>query len=259
MRMRGSSRWLRWSVVGALAFTLTLSGCKKSKGSSAANDAVSAEPASVATIDGMYSYMAEAGVFEDCATGQRWPVAAEGENAELERAYLSSRAEPGSPLLVTVDGRVEPRRKIDGMGKENVLVVERFLLTRPGETCGRMTPIALENVRWSLLELNDQPIVVASDGTAPYLEINASKKSAYGFGGCNRFFGSYEGGKTQALTFREIGATRMACREGLNQEQALLTALGQTTRYEIRGSKLLLYADGAVVARFQARALLKTD
>ena len=119
--------------------------------------------------------------------------------------------------------------------------------------------MTLENVYWALLELNGKPIVVISDAKAPYLELNAAKKSAYGFGGCNRFFGSYDVGKDQALTFGAIGATRMACPEGMNEEQELFIVLGQTTRYEIHGSKLLLYAGQNVVARFQARDLLKTD
>ena len=127
------------------------------------------------------------------------------------------------------------------------------------ETGGSMTPVALENVGWALLELNGKPIAATSDATAPYLELNAAKKSAYGFGGCNRFFGSYEVGKNQALTFGAIGATRMACRDGMNQEQELFTTLGQTTQYRIDGSKLLLYAGDDLVARFQARDLLKTD
>ena len=259
--MRGSSRLWRFSLVGALAVAFTLSGCKKGKGSSAANDAASqeADPSSVMTVDGMYTYMADAGIFEDCATGEKWPVATEGDNAALERAYTSSGVEPGSPLLVTVDGRVDLRRKVDGPGSEYVLIVERFVRVRPRETCGSMTPVSLENVSWALLELNGKPIVVTSDATTPYLELNANKKSAYGFGGCNRFFGSYEVGEHQALTFGALGATRMACPEGMNQEQALFTMLGQTNRYEIHGSKLLLYADDAVVARFQARDLMKTD
>ena len=119
--------------------------------------------------------------------------------------------------------------------------------------------MTLENVYWALLELNGKPIVVTSDAKAPYLELNAAKKSAYGFGGCNRFFGSYDVGKHQALTFGAIGATRMACPESMNEEQELFTVLGQTTRYEIHGSKLLLYAGQNVVARFQARDLLNTD
>ncbi len=259
--MRGSSRLLRFSLVGALALAFILSGCKKGKSSSNANEAASHEPkpSGVMTVDGMYTYLADAGIFEDCATGEKWPVASEGDNAALERAYTSSGVEPGSPLLVTVDGRVGLRRKIDGPGRENVLIVERFVRVRPRETCGSMTPVALENVSWALLELNGKPIVVTSEATAPYLELNAAKKSAYGFGGCNRFFGSYDAGEDQALTFSAIGATRMACPEGTNQEQELFTVLGQTTRYEIQGSKLLLYARDTIVAQFQARNLRKTD
>lgn len=239
---------------------VTLSGCKKGKDSSTANDAANQEPnpSGVMTVEGMYSYMADAGVFEDCATGVKWPVATEGDNATLERAYMSSEVEPGSLLLVTVNGRVDLRPKVDGRGKENVLIVEQFVRVWPKETCGSMTPVTLENVSWALLELNGKPIVT-SDAKAPYLELNAAKKSAYGFGGCNRFFGSYELGKQQALTFSAIGATRMACPDNANQEQELFTVLGQTTRYQIHGSKLLLYSGEKVVARLQARDLLKTD
>ena len=248
-------------LVGMVAIMLALSSCKKGKESSAANDAVGpkTDRSGVVTVDGMYRYMADAGVFEDCATGEKWPVATEGDNAALERAYTSSGVEPGSPLLVTVDGRVDLRRKVDKPGRENVLIVERFVRVRPRETCGSMTPVALDNVSWALVELNGKPIVVTSDATAPYLELNAPKKSAYGFGGCNRFFGSYDAGEHQMLTFSALGATRMACPEGMNQEQELFTVLGQTTRYEIHESKLLLYAGDAVVARFEARNLTRTD
>ena len=154
--MRGSSRLLRFSLVGALALAFTLSACKKGKSSSNANEAASHEPnpSGLMTVDGMYTYLADAGIFEDCATGEKWPVATEGDKAALERAYTSSGVEPGSPLLVTVDGRVDLRPKIDGPGRENVLIIERFVRVRPRETCGSMTPMALENVSWALLELN---------------------------------------------------------------------------------------------------------
>ena len=58
---------------------------------------------------------------------------------------------------------------------------------------------------------------------------------------------------TQALTFGAMGATRMACPEGMDQEQELFTVLGSITRYEIHGSKLMLFADKALVARFEAQ------
>lgn len=245
----------------SLAAMLACAGCKNEKGTSTAADTSTegTSPSSTLALEGMFSYMADAGVFEDCATGVRWRVATEGDNAALESAYSRARDEPGEALLVTVDARLELREKIDRTGKEEVLIVERFDRVWPRETCGSLLPAGLAGSYWSLLELNGKPIVVAEGATAPYLELNEAKKSAYGFGGCNRFFGSYQTGKDRALTFGSLGSTRMACPDGTNQEQEFFDALTKVSRYEIQGSKLLLYAGSTVVARFQARNLLKTD
>lgn len=116
-----------------------------------------------------------------------------------------------------------------------------------------MGPISLEDTRWALLEVNGKTIRVEVNGKAPYLELNSKKASAYGFGGCNRFFGSYQAAG-QSLTLGAMGATRMACPEGMDQEQELFTVLGAVTRYEIHGSKLMLFAEKKLVARFEARA-----
>ncbi|HSP89529.1 MAG TPA: copper resistance protein NlpE N-terminal domain-containing protein [Vicinamibacterales bacterium] len=85
---------------------------------------------------GMFRYMADAGVFTECSTGQRWPVAQEADNATLEREYLKVRTEPGGPVLVSVDGRVAMRPKMEGEGLQPTLVPERFAGAFPGETCG---------------------------------------------------------------------------------------------------------------------------
>ncbi len=241
-------------MLGTLAATLLLPGCKKGKESETATEAKKDPPLPSGTmsLQGMYSYMADARLFVDCATGQRWPVATEGDNASLERAYGEARAAPGSPLLVTVEGRLEPRPKVDGPGRETNLIVERFVRTWPRETCGTMHKAMLEETHWELLELNGKPITVRVKDKAPYLELSAKKASAFGFGGCNRFFGSYEATE-RSLQFSSMGATRMACPEGMQQEQELFRAIDATTRYEIHGSKLLLFADDALLARFEAR------
>ena len=239
-------------ILGAVAATLALSGCKKNKDSSTAVDEKREPPPPSGTmsLQGMYSYMADAGFFVDCATREKWPVAMEGDNAALERAYGKAKIAPGSPLLVTVEGRLELRPKVDAPGKETNLIVERFVRTWPRETCGSTEPAMLEETRWALLELNGKPITVTVHDKAPYLELSSKKASAYGFGGCNRFFGSYEATE-KSLKFGAIGATRMACPEGMDQEQELFTALDATTRYEIHGSKLLLFANEKLVARFE--------
>ena len=254
--MRLSSRLVGFCAF-ALAVGVTLPGCAKNRGAPTSRGEPT--PSGVMELEGTYRYLADAGLFEDCATGVRWPVAEEADSAALERAYLASGVEPSAPLLVTVHGRLALRPKPDGPGQENVLIVEKFGRLWPRETCGSLTPARLDGVKWGLLELYGAPIEVADEATAPYLELNASKKSAYGFGGCNRFFGAYEVKKHQAITFSAIGATRMACPVGSNQEQTFFNALTETTRYAIHGSKLLLYAGDKVVARFEARNLLPTQ
>ncbi|TFH26579.1 MAG: META domain-containing protein [Myxococcales bacterium] len=233
---------------------LAASGCKKGKDSENAADEKHGPPPPSGTmsLQGMYTYMADAGVFLDCATHEQWPVAHEGDNATLEREYSKAEIAPGSPLLVTVEGGLDGRPKVEGRGKETTLIVQRFVRTWPRETCGDVQRVTLENTTWALLELKGKTITVKVDDKAPYLELNSKKASAYGFGGCNRFFGSYETAGS-SLTFGAMGATRMACPEGMDQEQELMTMLGSTTRYEIHGSKLMLFADKELVARFEAR------
>ncbi len=245
---------LRSLAVGALVALAALSGCKKGKDSNTPVEEKREPPPPSGTISlqGMYTYMADAGLFVDCATREQWPVATEGDNANLERAYGKAKIEPGSPLLVTVEGRLEPRPKMDGRGKETNLIVERFVRTWPRESCGSMTKVALENTRWGLLEIHGETITVTAKERAPYLELNPSKRSAYGFGGCNRFFGTYEATE-RTLEFEAMGATRMACPDGMGEEQALFRAMDATTRYEIHGSKLVLFAGDTPVARFEAR------
>ncbi len=252
--MRGT-RITQLLALGVLAGLLALSGCKKGKDSSTAADEKREPPPPSGTmsLQGTYSYMADAGFFVDCATQEQWPVATEGDNATLERAYRKAKIAPGTPLLVTVEGGLDSRPRVDGRGTETTLIIQRFVRTWPRETCGSMQHVTLEDTTWALLELNGKTITVKVNDKAPYLELNSNKASAYGFGGCNRFFGSYETAGS-SLTLGALGATRMACPEGMDQEQELFTALGSITRYEIHGSKLMLFADKALVARFEARA-----
>ena len=256
-RMRGT-RITQLFALSVLAAALTLSGCKKGKDSSNAADEKREPPPPSGTmsLQGMYSYMADAGTFVDCATQEPWPVAHEGDNASLERAYGNAKIAPGAPLLVTVEGGLDLRPKVDGRGSVTTLIIQNFVRTWPRETCGSMQPVTLEDTTWALLELNGKTITVKVNDKAPYLELNSQKASAYGFGGCNRFFGSYET-SGRSLTFGAMGATRMACPEGMDQEQELFTVLGSITRYEIHGSKLMLFADKELVARFEARARLE--
>lgn len=87
---------------------------------------------------GLFTYMADAALFEDCVTGTRYPVAMEAGYLELEQVYLEQRTEPGAPLLVTFHGRIEPRPPMEGDGEIDTVVVKRFVAAFPGEDCDRV-------------------------------------------------------------------------------------------------------------------------
>lgn len=205
---------------------------------------------------GMFTYMADAGRFSECLTGESWPVAQVEDNAELERAYLEVREDAAEPVLVSLEGRVELRPAMEGDRKLPTLVVERVIGAWPGETCGsRFVSAALEGTYWKLTRLGDEPVLAGAKGREPHLVLSGDEHRAGGLGGCNRFTGSYSlAGKT--IRFEGLASTRMACPEGMEAEQAFLEAMAQVRSWSIAGQHLELFdGSGQLVARFEARAM----
>lgn len=91
--------------------------------------------ADVFPMRGEFTYMADAGRFSACGTDTSLPVAQEGDNVALERAYLEAAEEPAAPVLVTFDGRFAMRPPMEGDGMEEVVIVEAFGEARPGGRC----------------------------------------------------------------------------------------------------------------------------
>ena len=94
-----------------------------------------AEPDGPQIMRGMYLYMADAAIFTECQTGRPFPVAMEGDNRALERAYLEMRQNPGEALLVTLEGRIVERMPMEGPGPVATLLPEKFLGISPGDKC----------------------------------------------------------------------------------------------------------------------------
>ena len=84
---------------------------------------------------GLFTYMADAALFEDCVSGRRYPVAMEADYISVERAYLEARSEPGAPLLVVIRASIERRPAMEGDGEIDAIVVEGFEAAFPGEGC----------------------------------------------------------------------------------------------------------------------------
>ena len=99
---------------------------------------------------------------------------------------------------------------------------------------------------WTLTEMEGRNF---SDDK-PNIEFNRDTKRVSGSGGCNRLSGGFEINGSR-LKFSPIASTKMACLANDVQrvEGSFLDLLQKTTRFEIDGNKLRLYAgDGGTAA-----------
>jgi len=209
--------------------------------------AVTSVQAEVKHYTGQYRYMADAALFEDCLTGDRWPVAQKAANAELERIYLEKQ-QAGEPLWVSVEGEVQ--RKLDLVaGKRSTFFVVHKVLEAAIRDCEALENAPLENTQWVLVELSGRK-VAGGKRRDPYLMLQKEGGKARGYGGCNHFLATYTL-NGDALHFGPAGSTRMRCQSGYELEAAYLGMLQQVRRWEVRGRLLNLYdAEGQRIARF---------
>lgn len=83
----------------------------------------------------------------------------------------------------------------------------------------------------------------------PSIEINASEKSIFGFGGCNQIRGQLFT-EDELLRFINIAQTRMLCAPP-NKEDVFIKALKSTTQYEINNNMLILSNPDQETLRFK--------
>ncbi len=204
----------------------------------------------------MYSYMADAALFQECLSGRRFQVAMEADNIALERAYLEAKRQPGEALMVSLLGLITERPAMEGDATVLTVVPERFIGVWPGETCGaRMVTAELENTYWKLTRLGDEPVFLGEQQREAHLVLRSPENRVTGFGGCNSLTGGFaiDGA---SIEFSEMAGTMMACAEGAETERAFSSALASARSWRIIGEHLDLYDEsGALAARFEARNL----
>ena len=124
--------------------------------------------------------------------------------------------------------------------------------------CHRYPPVGLspESFRaatsggdWTLTEIAGRPAPMGEAGRPATLRFDSDSARVSGFGGCNRYFGSYTMELT-ALRFGSLGMTKMACVEGMALEQQLATALDSTRSYKLSANTLVLRGDNGPLATF---------
>lgn len=200
---------------------------------------------------GMFTYMADAALFEDCRNKKVYPVSMEGAYRELESAYSNSGIKGGDALMVQVEGRLLERPAMEGNMNEVKLIVDSFTAILPEQSCVPPVDEELVNTYWKLLEIDGKPVKTPTGQKEAHMILATAETKVHGNAGCNNFFGGYEM-DGESLTFGPTGATMMACQEGMDTEQAFLAVLGETDRYSISGLMLELYKGEDLLAKFEA-------
>ncbi|WP_431225271.1 envelope stress response activation lipoprotein NlpE [Serratia sp. L9] len=72
-------------------------------------------------LEGLYTYMADAAVFQDCATGKTFPVV---NNLALEKGYMQARRAPGEPVFLMLNGHFSVQPSMEEGQMEKALVPE---------------------------------------------------------------------------------------------------------------------------------------
>lgn len=187
-------------------------------------------------LRGMYSQSAAGALVEECTTGLELKL--EGAATEaLAQEFTKLRKGSDRPMLLAVEGRIDAPTAAEGAG--GTLTATSTAKFWPGESCGaRGVTHELEGSRWVLVRLGDQPFVPQEGKPEPYIVLQASTKEVAGHGGCNRLSGGYaiDG---EALDFKELTTTRMACPES-EAEAAFLNALESVVRWTLMDNQLVL-------------------
>lgn len=197
-----------------------------------------------------FRYLADAPRIMICATGQSYPVAMQKAYIELERAYLASGVEAGVPVWVSVRGYIDHRPSMEGIGTEEVFIVESFDDMNSGRRCS-VEEQPLEGQEWQLIDMPGSSQDVP-EGHIPYLQFDEKEKRVSGFSGCNRFFGSYRRVGNQ-LQIGPLASTRMSCGKLDFVEHSFLQKLEQIDRWQIGERQLKLLKGHQTLLLFQMK------
>lgn len=135
--------------------------------------------------------------------------------------------------------------QLDGDGRIITgALAEHYVLTKSGNS-------DITERYWKLVELMGKP--VGATAREPHLILKDVDGRIAGSGGCNALMGHYELRPGQRIQFSQMGATMMACAEGMDVEQQFFKMLEQVDNYSVNGNRLTLQrARMAPFARFEA-------
>ena len=109
---------------------------------------------------------------------------------------------------------------------------------------------------WELVRMAEMPAIkTPMDGDRKIgMSFNTSENRINGYSGCNNFFGSYVLNGS-AVTFSQMGSTKMACVRNVIDEQVFLTMFSQANKIILEDRLLkLMDSNNIVLAVFQHTA-----
>ncbi|MGB8667610.1 MAG: envelope stress response activation lipoprotein NlpE [Serratia inhibens] len=89
-------------------------------------------PKTPMTLKGSYTYMADAAVFKDCATGKTFPV---DNTIALEQGYAKAYTTPGEPVFLTLNGHFSVQPSMEEGQTERALVPDGKIVFDKNKNC----------------------------------------------------------------------------------------------------------------------------
>ena len=86
-------------------------------------------------FSGEFVYFADAAVFYDCATGEKYPVAMRSDYIKAERGYMEMKPEMGERVYMSFHGHVEYLPGMEDGTRERTMVIDSFTGFNRGEKC----------------------------------------------------------------------------------------------------------------------------
>ena len=186
--------------------------------------------------------------------GPPWTFTVEydpGKIHEKGRYALRARIESNGRLIFTSTEQI-PAFDRDPDNPVKILVSRVSSTKAKGNAPPPKTNASLTNTYWKLTELNGDPAVIGAGERELHMVLITEGSRVRGFSGCNKFTGTYKV-EEDHFQFSQMASTRMACMDGMEQEQRFLSALEGTTGFKISGDSLSLHgADGQLLLRFEA-------
>ena len=200
-------------------------------------------------LQGMYRLDSDRATLTECLTGKTFLLDREAQYQRLEQSYKHTPHAQDEPLLVRLQGRFVSSLAGEGQA---VLPV-RFNGISPDLGCDgiKKNRLSLTESTWSLQELMGKPVTLRKGQNRPYITLMKQGRRVKGFGGCNRFSGTYFMFGDVFLFNKRVG-TRMACVDCMDLEFNFFKVLSATDGYHIEGNILEFRdRDRNVLARFE--------